>query len=458
MSLFFIISLFLPANTKALDKPIIGAIRWDCWFGPARPPGESCDKILSPTVWHYRAPFFGQFIRNSDGTYRVTFSALDKDSPQVEKIVRQEMASAKNAGLDYWTFLMTADSTYVNGDSYYNTFFNKYLAISQADDINFAIEAPAKADICDLVRVFPCWDPNLTHLTNAEKYYFGTNGTGGIMRHINYQKVAGGRPLMFVDFMNQTNWIDPWNNNYPGGVKAMITKFRQDAIAAGVGNPYIVLMDYKADQAADRLKKYGFDAVSAYAVTGGTSTGEPYADLVTKSVALWNWQKTYGVQVVPVVQAGWDQRPKIENPPSFDPEIKPETSNYFLNPTPVQFATNLTGAINWINNNASNSQSRVIIISAWNDNNEGSWIEPTIYEGDARLEEISRILKGTYFNTSRIKGVDLNSDRKVNFSDLQIIISNFDKPIDPTPLNADINASGRVDIYDYNLLIQNYGK
>lgn len=471
LSLFFIISLFFPSYSKALDKPIVGAIRWDCWYGPAKPAGESCDKILSPTVWHYRIPFFGKFISMGGGTYSVTFSALDKYSADVDRVVRQDMAYAKNAGLDFWTF-----GTHAEG-SYYNTFFEKYLAISQPDDVNFVIESSPKLPRLDLgeqynPRAFFDHPPRSNTpseitasnaaIATTENYYFGTpNFAGtpsGIMKHVNYQKVLGGRPLVVVDFLSQA-WVDIWNSNYPGGAKALITKFKQDAVAAGVGNPYIVLMDYYADKSSYRLKQYGFDAISAYAVTGGTTTGEPYTNLIAKSVGIWDWQKTFAVQVVPVVQAGWDVRPKIDNPPSFDQTpITEDTYKYFVNPTPQQFGTNLTGAINWINNNASNSLSRVIIISAWNDNNEGSWIEPTIYEGDARLEAIAKVLRGAYFNTTRIKGVDLNSDRKIDFNDLKIVIDNFDKPIDSIPLNADINASGRVDIYDYNLLIQKYGR
>ena len=50
---------------------------------------------------------------------------------------------------------------------------------------------------------------------------------------------------------------------------------------------------------------------------------------------------------------------------------------------------------------------------------------------------------------------DINSDKKVNIFDYNILVDNFGK----TGVNrADINGNNKVDIFDYNILVANFGK
>ena len=53
---------------------------------------------------------------------------------------------------------------------------------------------------------------------------------------------------------------------------------------------------------------------------------------------------------------------------------------------------------------------------------------------------------------------DLNNDGKVNIFDYNILVSNFGKTGTSGFISADINKDGKVDIFDYNILISNFGK
>ena len=50
---------------------------------------------------------------------------------------------------------------------------------------------------------------------------------------------------------------------------------------------------------------------------------------------------------------------------------------------------------------------------------------------------------------------DINHDGKVDIFDYNLLVADFGKT---TPSPADINRDGKVDIFDYNILVGNFGK
>jgi hypothetical protein len=62
-----------------------------------------------------------------------------------------------------------------------------------------------------------------------------------------------------------------------------------------------------------------------------------------------------------------------------------------------------------------------------------------------------------YGSTPTVKTGDLNNDNLVNIFDYNILVGNFGKS-GVGVAGGDINSSGSVDIFDYNLLIGNFGK
>ena len=102
-----ILGLMLAAATTeaaAPSKPIVGAIRWDAYFGQ---PGEAAFEDanagivarattfdLSPKAWHYRVPFFGKEINSS----AVTTNGNTPDA------MGQELEYARAHGIQFWSF------------------------------------------------------------------------------------------------------------------------------------------------------------------------------------------------------------------------------------------------------------------------------------------------------------------------------------------------------------------
>src|SRR5215471_11928728 len=77
----------------AVTRPIVGAIRWDAWFGEDTKTtvGVQVERTLSPQQWHYRLPFFGREISPSSVEVRAN----------VQSVMDAEIRYAHEAGIDY---------------------------------------------------------------------------------------------------------------------------------------------------------------------------------------------------------------------------------------------------------------------------------------------------------------------------------------------------------------------
>ena len=117
------------------------------------------------------------------------------------------------------------------------------------------------------------------------------------MRHEAYVRVADERPLYFLGFITAAK-AERWHGI--DGLRGEIDRFRSRAIAAGVGNPYIVVAGSDIVTLAPTL---GSDAVGAYAISEGRGIGD-YAALAR--IAEAGWQSLAGAGLpVPGSTARW---------------------------------------------------------------------------------------------------------------------------------------------------------
>ena len=77
-----------------MNKPIVGAIRWDGHHGDAGMPGLASEKCLGPKHYHDRLPFYSKIISDSQVQVRANS----------QQIMDQEIIYASEGGLDYWAF------------------------------------------------------------------------------------------------------------------------------------------------------------------------------------------------------------------------------------------------------------------------------------------------------------------------------------------------------------------
>jgi len=407
----------------AQTAPTVGAIYFPGWYTNPDPGTVlQLSKDLVPSQWHYRLPFYTTFTADGAPHY------FEDSQATIDK----EIELAKAAGINYFTFEYCG---WCKGlplpDHGYGLYY--YLSSSKKSDLNFTLMFTDFA--YDVVTV-NTWETDMIPRSVT------------LMKDGMYQKVVGNRPLLYIfgaDHLSNSKTFGSIAN-----AKKELDLLRQKASVAGLGNPYIVGLMFEPITAS--LAQMGFDAVSSYTAMPCNSTDHSYKALADHNKVFWDEGAAAGYPVVPIVNTGWDYRPFVEGISGYG------GCSVFDDGTPDQIASNLQNAKNWISAHPQSAGVNSILIYAWNELVEGGWLSPTIYEGDARLEAISKVIKGTNFNSPRYKGSDLNGDRKIDIYDYNILVSNFDKTMDPIPVNADITGDGKVDIFDYNSLVGNYGK
>ncbi len=339
---FYLALLFLLSIVKISSgqNPTIGAIRWDAWVGDLNTDGVGAayvglqvERSLGPNKYHFRLPFYGIEM----GIDKVQARSL------TPTIMNQEIAYATDAGIDYWAFVYYPDNSGMDSarvlyDGSHNKNNVKYCYVLGASSA-----------------------PSFTWLVTK-------------FSETNYQKVLTSRPLLYIF------------GGASGYTASMITNLRNLTTAAGLGSPYIVVMDANSSNASSALASIGADAISAYVKTG--SGGGSYASLVSAENTNWDSHKDTGRKVVPWVTSGWDTRPRYDNPVSWGTV---GVDNWVQTATAIEIADHLSDGINWVGNYPLSADANTVLIYAWNEFDEGGWICPTLYNGTDRLDAIKNV-------------------------------------------------------------------
>jgi hypothetical protein len=348
LTLLFVLVCAARAEEPVRQRCVVGAIRWDAWHGERGGPGKAVEKSLGPKHWHSRLPFYAKEVSDSQVEVRA-------DS---QEVMDKEIAYARAAGLDYWAFVAYAEQDAMSLG------LKLYLSSARKKDINFCVILGASG--------FP--------KTPAEIARYA-----GYFKDPSYQRVAGARPLVYL------LWADKLKERCGSweAAKAAVDALRAAATAAGAGRLYIAIQNSANDKQA--MEQLGADAISAYALWGGTKDGRPYAELARKARDFWDQQKRTGAKVIPLATAGWDRRPRVENPVPWEPG--PGSAAHHITPTPAELAAHVKDAVEWNARNADAAEANAVLIYAWNENDEGGWLVPTMTEGAARVEALGAALR-----------------------------------------------------------------
>ncbi len=342
-----------PAPSEA--RFTVGAIRWDGWFGTPNAVGRAVHDTLADPKWHHRLPFFAEIA--ADGVH------IDGSS---QATVDREIAFAASAGLNYWAFVTYA------ADDPLSLGLERYLSSRARSQLQFC-----------LVTEFSRWR-NPKFVERVEH----------LIAEPGYQTVLGHRPLLYLGFLDSAAM-----EKFPGGQAGFVRTleaFRANLQRRGLARPYMVIMDWNADEAARWARGLDCDAVSSYA-TGQEQRTIHYARLARNAERFWDTGAAAGAQVVPIVMTGWDRRPRVEKPVPWERSQKQGEGmeHYVTAGTPDEIAAHLQRAISWMAAHSSQAPARAAIIYAWNEFDEGGWLCPTRGEGNARLAAIRRVLRAT---------------------------------------------------------------
>ena len=342
------------AAETPVPPPLIGAIRWDAWHGEQGEPGRAVERALGPKEWHSRLPFFAEIKGDEvriDGT--------------AQAVMDKEIEYAAHAGLAYWAFV-----TY-DADSAMSLGLKRYLSSPKRDKIRFCL---------------------LTEGARWRDAKFRQR-VQGLMAEPGYLKVNN-RPVLYLGFLNQKEIEQQWGEVV--ALRRALDDLRAALRAKGLGDPYLVIMDFSPVQGKKWLDALGGQALSSYAAQAGGKSA-PYAELARYAERFWDACRGTGAQVAPIIMAGWDRRPRIARPMPWERWQKPGEGmdKFYETPKPDELAAHLAHAIEWMNRYAEAAPHRLALIYAWNENDEGGWLVPTLSEGSARLDAIGKVLAPT---------------------------------------------------------------
>ncbi|MEK7718890.1 MAG: glycoside hydrolase family 99-like domain-containing protein [Bacteroidota bacterium] len=173
------------------------------------------------------------------------------------------------------------------------------------------------------------------------------------------------------------------------------------------------------DYFQEEVKKAGFPGLHIQLIGGygkphlldgkygeGKGINEIVSDLNAKSVTLYNWSSPAGLEdyleygegamslrnkydstltvpFFPCISVGWDTSPRY-----------PKQSVIHINNTPDSFAAYLQKTKNYVNQHP--EQPKLLIINAWNEWVEGSYLEPDMRWGYGYLEAVKKVMSGAY--------------------------------------------------------------
>jgi len=349
-ALIFILCGFVaqPAKEKKNNKVTIGAIRWDAWFSDTVNPYE---KNLGDKKWHRRLPFYAKIVSD-------TIVEVRGDT---QEAVDQEIAYAKAGGIDYWAFLYYQPG--IRADGFNHDYMNRarrlYLSSKHKSDVNFCLIVYPKHGTMIIDPLDPGCKP--------------VNEWVEMMLEPSYQKVAGGRPLLYLMFWGPGETIENVFGSREKG-RAWVDALRKRIIKAGLNNPYFVTLSQKPEDGAAVASDGGLDAISAYTSWGGPD----YAGLCAAQIRYWDAMKATGKKVVPNISAGWGG-PRDERGDT-------------LQPKPGELARHLNSAFDWINAHPDATEAKTMLFYSWNEVDEGGWLVPDKKLGTAKLDEIRAVV------------------------------------------------------------------
>jgi len=333
-------------------RPLVGAIRWDAWTG-----GEitqQVERTLGPAKYHFRLPWFAEV----PGPDRARIDG----SPQA--VMDREIGFAADAGLDYWAFLIYGQNSSMSAA------LAQYLKSEKKQRVKFCVILHGS-----LSAAPEQWPDERERLVR-------------LMREPTYLKVLGDRPLVYM-----------FHDGFVTSDKVgRLKELREAAGQAGL-NPYMVYMGWNPKADFQAASPVGFDAVSAYAFSssGRFDRYEQLAQATEQSY--WQAALTAKVPLIPLVTTGWDKRPRIDNPVSWEKGQDYHTEVRWIDPPqPGEIAAHLKRGLQFVTTHADLCPARAIIIYAWNEYDEGGWLAPTRgadgKPNDERLRAVRNVLRG----------------------------------------------------------------
>eukprot|EP00045_Choanoeca_perplexa_P012902 m.143533 g.143533 ORF g.143533 m.143533 type:complete len:400 (+) comp16175_c0_seq18:1369-2568(+) len=382
------------AGTMAITKDGIkvAAIRWDAWYWnsstAARPHldivGQAVTFDMEDPKWQYRLPFYAEI--NSNNTINVGLA----NSTAVQE---QQNRYAQQAGIDYWAFC--AYPLFCNDSNPPASECVKIQCCQDNTALGYGLKRYLELDDSQRHGV------NFTLLLQAGWFPGQYHGSGETLteeaaRYVTYFQlpfyqhvsIHGGpaRPLVYL-LGNDDHSAE--------GLMAL----RSACHIANIPEPYIVLMGGSVANVIKAMNSLDAQAISSYAlVAGGNAEAYPFANNTAKALEWWQEASQLNASIIPPITVGWDNRPRqTYNMPwgaagacQYGPG-----KCYVQDPTMKELTAAVGEGLDFTRQHRSDvTAAGHIILSAWDEFDEGHWLCPSLLNGTVKIEAVAKAIQG----------------------------------------------------------------
>jgi hypothetical protein len=336
-----------------MTTPTIGAIRWDAWYSAVAgsPAAENAIALSDVDLQQYAPVHYAQI--NS-----YTLAAV----AGTQAIIDNEITKAAANGLSYWAYLMYGRNP---GDPDYSG--APYMM--NAWDLHQSSSIKNTMPWCAMMQ--------LGMMGSTGNYTTQVNQMVAWFQQSNYFKVLTNRPLLYIWWGSAPADLAAYWGGSLANVAAMITALRAAAIAAGLGTPYIVVLN---DLDTAVKTSIGADAIGAYNPTVTLTPSMTWAAYETAVEAYWAAQLATSAKFIPSCSSGWTRTGIYRRPMSFYQSIRPWMGNLVTaaRPSAAELKAHITAVRAFIAANPTPCDANTALLYAWDECDEGNGICPTI--------------------------------------------------------------------------------
>lgn len=323
---------FFSLSAADAASPLPCAIRWDAWYD-TNSSSAKAQNSLSDAKWLNRAPS------------HCTVGAEDKLAcTGTQNVIDDEIRAATEiGGLDCWAFVQ-----YEPGST-----LRKAWELFQTSALR--------------ERMKWTWitTPALFHSGKERELFL--QQLAQQMAQSNYLKVLSNRPLLFLMWSDQ-EFHDVFHNDFHE-LKKTLESLNNNVISLGYSRPYYVIFRGAPEKGAELVNEIGADAIGSYSVTVNSGGNHSYSSLIDQTQLFWQRMAATGVEYVPILMTGFDQRPIIERP--MDNRHFDSQTPFYFAATDKELTQQLRNALRLVKESSEKIPSQVLLIYSWNEDAEG---------------------------------------------------------------------------------------
>jgi hypothetical protein len=282
------------------------------------------------------------------------------------EIMVEQIDAAADAGLEFWSFCW-----------YYPEKEEKHCVLNQALDLYLQAPNRERLEFCPMIA------NHAGFRVGPEDWDACCEAWGPLLNHELCLK-ANGRPLII--FFSPYELVQKFGSDDAVAQALDVLRSRAgDVVVAGCSGD---------GKEAAALARRGFDAVTGYNYAGagrkGDAKDQPFRNLIEGQQAVWDGFAGSPLPYIPLASVGWDMRPWEARDL---PEEKQSVRFTDRSPDAVEELVRLEAA--WVRQHPQvATREKLLLLYAWNENGEGSYLTPGKADGDIYLQAVKRGLRG----------------------------------------------------------------